>query len=170
MTQIQYLSNGWTARRRFSDGWRDESSKASIRRRRFRRRRIHTCFAQRSQSKKVSNGTFVGAPSRRFLTITIWSTFDKRSRSISKPDFLFPSLELYREAPESGDQRLTMLGAKSTCKDRWRQVLPEAAKIPHKSVYTRTGYIGRSDRSNAVGRRVVGPPPNPLLKSWFASR
>jgi hypothetical protein len=29
-----------------------------------------------------------------------------------------------------------MLGAKTTCKDRWRQVLTEAIKIPHKHLFT----------------------------------
>ena len=52
-----------------------------------------------------------------------------------RPDFLFPSLHLYRTA-ESGDHRLTMLGAKSTCNERWRQVLTEASKIPHKHLLT----------------------------------
>ena len=28
--------------------------------------------------------------------------------------------------------KLTMLGAKSSCKDRWRQVLSEAARLSHK--------------------------------------
>ena len=52
-----------------------------------------------------------------------------------KPDFLFPSLAAYQAAAE-GDPALTMLGAKSTCKDRWRQVLAEAAKIPRKHLLT----------------------------------
>ena len=53
-----------------------------------------------------------------------------------KPDFLFPNAEAYRSAPGNGDACLTMLGAKSTCKDRWRQVLGEAAKIPRKHLLT----------------------------------
>ncbi len=53
-----------------------------------------------------------------------------------RPDFLFPSEEAYRSAPETGYACLTMLGAKSTCKDRWRQVLAEAAKIPRKHLLT----------------------------------
>ena len=53
-----------------------------------------------------------------------------------RPDFLFPSEEAYRNAPETGHARLTMLGAKSTCKDRWRQVLAEAAKISRKHLLT----------------------------------
>ncbi len=53
-----------------------------------------------------------------------------------RPDFLFPRLAAYHAAPEAGDGCLTMLGAKSTCKDRWRQVLAEAAKIPAKHLLT----------------------------------
>ena len=53
-----------------------------------------------------------------------------------KPDFLFPSKEAYRAAHETGHACLTMLGAKSTCKDRWRQVLAEASKIPRKHLLT----------------------------------
>ena len=36
-----------------------------------------------------------------------------------KPDFLFPDLATCQSALDEGDARLTMLGAKSTCKDRW---------------------------------------------------
>ena len=53
-----------------------------------------------------------------------------------RPDFLFPSLEAYEAAPPEGAAGLAMLGAKSTCKDRWRQVLAEAAKIPRKHLLT----------------------------------
>ena len=61
-----------------------------------------------------------------------------------RPDFLFPSLEAYQAAPQTGDARLTMLGAKSTCKDRWRQVLAEASKIPKKHLLTLEPGISRS--------------------------
>lgn len=45
-----------------------------------------------------------------------------------KPDFLFPSAEAYRDMdfPEAD---LHMLAVKTTCKDRWRQVLNEADRI-----------------------------------------
>ena len=47
-----------------------------------------------------------------------------------KPDFLFPDRATYIAAPPVGTPKLAMLGAKSTCKDRWRQVLAEAAGSP----------------------------------------
>jgi len=52
-----------------------------------------------------------------------------------RPDFLFPGAAVYAAAA-AGDDRLLMLGAKSTCKDRWRQVLAEAIKIPRKHLLT----------------------------------
>ena len=53
-----------------------------------------------------------------------------------RPDFLFPSVEAYHAAPAAGSSELVMLGAKSTCKERWRQVLAEAAKIRRKHLLT----------------------------------
>jgi hypothetical protein len=43
----------------------------------------------------------------------------------AEPDFLFPGGREYRDA-EFDAALLTMLGVKTTCKDRWRQVLAEA--------------------------------------------
>ena len=92
----------------------------------------------------------------------------------NRPDFLFPSLELYREAPESGDPRLTMLGAKSTCKDRWRQVLPEAAKIPHKHLFTLEPGISedQTDQMRVSSLQLVVPRPvydsyTPCQQEWL---
>lgn len=63
--------------------------------------------------------------------------FDTQERTEGRrtPDFLFPGIAEYRML-EAGDPRLVMLAAKSTCKDRWRQILNEAAKIPTKHLCT----------------------------------
>jgi hypothetical protein len=53
----------------------------------------------------------------------------------SQPDFLFPGQEQYRDHAFN-PLHLTMLGVKSTCKDRWRQVLAEAARITRKHLFT----------------------------------
>ncbi|MCM3623985.1 type II restriction endonuclease [Brevibacillus borstelensis] len=59
----------------------------------------------------------------------------KVTENKSKPDFLFPDISFYHDLsfPTS---RLTMLGVKSTCKDRWRQVLAEANRIQTKHLLT----------------------------------
>lgn len=52
-----------------------------------------------------------------------------------KPDFIFPDGESYHNFEFPAD-KLYMLGAKTTCKDRWRQVLNEANRIPDKHLFT----------------------------------
>jgi hypothetical protein len=52
-----------------------------------------------------------------------------------RPDFLFPSKEAY-ENPRFPEAKLRMLAAKTTCKDRWRQVLNEANRIEIKHLLT----------------------------------
>lgn len=52
-----------------------------------------------------------------------------------QPDFLFPGRSEYLD-PAFPVERLTMLAAKTTCKDRWRQVLTEARRVPAKHLCT----------------------------------
>ena len=52
-----------------------------------------------------------------------------------KPDFLFPNSISYHDFNFNSD-KLIMLGAKTTCKDRWRQVLSEADRIENKYLFT----------------------------------
>jgi len=52
-----------------------------------------------------------------------------------RPDFLFPSVEDYENMRFPSD-RLYVLAAKTTCRDRWRQILNEADRIPRKHLLT----------------------------------
>ena len=52
-----------------------------------------------------------------------------------KPDFIFPDGTSYHNFMFPAE-KLTMLGAKTTCKDRWRQVLNEANRIDNKHLFT----------------------------------
>lgn len=88
----------------------------------------------------------------------------------SKPDFLFPSLELYRHAPENGDPRLTMLGAKSTCKDRWRQVLSEAEKIPQKHLLTLEPGISEDQTNQMQSFSLQLVVPEPVCESYTSAQ
>lgn len=53
----------------------------------------------------------------------------------SRPDFLFPGEHEYGD-PSFAINKLKMLGVKSSCKERWRQVLAEAKKIKSKHLLT----------------------------------
>ena len=59
----------------------------------------------------------------------------KVTENKSKPDFIFPSIEAYHNTAFN-TELLTMLAVKSTCKDRWRQVLSEADRVTDKHLLT----------------------------------
>jgi hypothetical protein len=52
-----------------------------------------------------------------------------------RPDFLFPSQAAYDDK-SFPDAKLRMLAAKTTCKDRWRQIINEADRIKLKHLIT----------------------------------
>ncbi len=60
----------------------------------------------------------------------------------NRPDFLFPGETEYHD-PTYDTSLLVMLAAKSTLKERWRQVLTEADRITHKHVCTLEPAISR---------------------------
>jgi hypothetical protein len=70
-----------------------------------------------------------------FKTLKIRHSHGKVTENKTKPDFIFPSIEDYL-TPSFPAAQLTMLGSKSTCKDRWRQVLSEAKRILEKHLLT----------------------------------
>jgi len=59
----------------------------------------------------------------------------KVTENNSRPDFIFPDFIAYHDSGFPVE-RLAMLGAKTTCKDRWRQVLAEADRIECKHLVT----------------------------------
>lgn len=59
----------------------------------------------------------------------------KESEPGKEPDFIFPSIDAYRD-PGFPQGRLRMLAAKTTTKDRWRQILDEADRIQSKHLLT----------------------------------
>jgi hypothetical protein len=76
----------------------------------------------------------------------------------NKPDFLFPGQGQYRD-PAFAAGNLTMLGVKSSCKDRWRQVLSEAQRIPSKHLLTLEPGISenQTDEMQAKQLQLVLP-------------
>lgn len=70
-----------------------------------------------------------------FMEHAISCSRGKMTENRAKPDFIFPCINHYH-APTFPATRLTMLGVKSTCKDRWRQVLSEAKRIVRKHLFT----------------------------------
>lgn len=78
----------------------------------------------------------------------------------ARPDFLFPGAKEYRN-PDFPDAGLCMLGVKSSCKDRWRQVLAEAQRISRKHLATLEPGISQfqTDEMQSHKLRLVVPGP-----------
>ena len=71
-----------------------------------------------------------------------------------KPDFLFPNSECYHNF-EFPAEDLTVLGAKTTCKDRWRQVTTEADRVDEKYLFTLQPGISRNQLKEMQDEKVV---------------
>lgn len=70
-----------------------------------------------------------------------------------KPDFLFPGREAYHN-PSYPEDKLIVLGAKTTCKDRWRQVISEADRVETKHLFTLQQGISENQINEMVASRV----------------
>lgn len=83
----------------------------------------------------------------------------------AKPDFLFPSFAKYHDASYSA-AHLMMLGAKTTCKDRWRQVLSEAARIPRKHLITLEAAISQSQTQEMEAHQLQLVVPRSVQSTY----
>jgi len=81
------------------------------------------------------------------------------------PDFLFPGAATYHDS-EFPDERLTMLAAKATCKERWRQILPEARRIWPKHLVTLEPAISSAQTDQMKEERVQLVVPRPIQESY----
>lgn len=84
-----------------------------------------------------------------------WTPVTEQRKS---PDFIFPSIEAYHNSafPDAG---LRMLAVKTTCKDRWRQILNEADRIPVKHLLTLQEGVSvpQFNEMSAHGVKLVVP-------------
>ena len=89
----------------------------------------------------------------------------KITENKSKPDFIFPSIVQYHDI-NFPTEKLTMLGAKSTCKDRWRQVLAEADRIEHKHLLTLEAAISANQTNEMIQKNLQLVIPKPIHKTY----
>ena len=93
--------------------------------------------------------------------------FDYKPESeINKePDFLFPSAEAYRD-PGFPEDKLRMLGVKTTLRDRWRQILEEADRIATKHLLTLQAGVSENQFSEISGANVQLVVPRELHERY----
>jgi len=92
-------------------------------------------------------------------------SWQARTEQKKAPDFVFPSEAAYHDRQFPAD-RLRMLATKTTCKDRWRQVISEADRIPTKHLLTLQEGVSEPQflEMEQAGIRLV--VPEPVLDSY----
>lgn len=88
-----------------------------------------------------------------------------------KPDFIFPSQEAYHDF-SFPTEKLISLAAKTTCKDRWRQVINEANRLRDQNKYlcTLQQGISAAQIDEMEAEQVVLVVPKPYLHHFPKDR
>jgi type II restriction enzyme len=89
----------------------------------------------------------------------------KKTEDNKKPDFIFPSLEAYLN-PNFENKNLFVLASKTTCKDRWRQILNEADNVKTKYLFTLQQGISKNQLEEMYKYNVCLIVPKLYLKSF----
>jgi type II restriction enzyme len=96
-----------------------------------------------------------------------------RTEGNKHPDFLFPS-EVAYHTPRYPLDKLIFLAAKTTCKDRWRQVINEADRFKGsdktKHLFTLQQGISAQQMDEMEDEGVVLVVPQPYIVTYPASR
>ena len=83
----------------------------------------------------------------------------------NRPDFLFPGIQYYKNT-EFDISLLTMLAAKTSAKDRWRQVLSEAVKIKRKHLITLEPAISKDQTDEMEEQNIQLVIPQTLFNTF----
>lgn len=92
-------------------------------------------------------------------------SYNKESDPGRKPDFLFPSADAYKTRNIPRDQ-FRMLAVKTTCKDRWRQILNEAEHISQKHLLTLQEGVSRNQFNEMQDSCVSLVVPRKLFSKY----
>lgn len=88
-----------------------------------------------------------------------------RTEGNKRPDFIFPNEFSYHNASYPSE-KLVFLGAKTTCKDRWRQIINEANRIGEKHLFTLQQGISSQQLEEMAAERVVLVVPRPFIDAY----
>ena len=87
----------------------------------------------------------------------------------TRPDIVVPGKAAY-EDPSFDADKVFVVGVKTTCKDRWRQVTQEAPRIPHKHIITLQEGISEKQIDEMRRAKVSLIVPESLHSKYPASR
>lgn len=92
-----------------------------------------------------------------------------RTEANNKPDFIFLDEREYHDATFNA-ALLVMLGVKSTSKDRWRQVLTEADRIPQKHLCTLEAGISTKQTDEMRRQSLTLVVPDGLHSTYTSAQ
>lgn len=134
-------------------------------------------FAKSTQNRRKSRAGLSFENHLEFLFQKNSIRYDRtpETERRAKPDFLFPGISEYRNK-NFPELKLSMLGVKTTCKDRWRQVLQEADRIATKHILTLESAISvnQTDEMQSLKVQLVLPQKihtsyKPEQQKWLMS-
>ena len=82
-----------------------------------------------------------------------------------RPDFIFPGETFYHDFNYPSDN-LIFLAAKTTCKDRWRQIINEANRIPEKHLFTLQQGISIAQINEMESEQIKLVVPSPYITTY----
>ncbi|MDD5604118.1 MAG: type II restriction endonuclease, partial [Eubacteriales bacterium] len=85
------------------------------------------------------------------------------------PDFIFPGENAYHNMNYPSDS-LVFLGAKTTCKDRWRQIINEANRIGKKHLFTLQQGISSQQLDEMASEHVTLVVPRLYMDTFPAEK
>lgn len=92
-------------------------------------------------------------------------SYNKPTEQHKTPDFVFPSVDAYTN-PQFPAEKLRMLAVKTTVKDRWRQILNEADRIPKKHLLTLQEGISDNQWEEMCQAGVILVVPTPIQQYY----
>ena len=88
-----------------------------------------------------------------------------RTEGNKHPDFIFPDETSYHDKNYPAE-KLVFLGAKTTCKDRWRQIINEANRIDQKHLFTLQQGISAQQLDEMATENVTLVVPKPYIEAY----
>jgi len=95
-------------------------------------------------------------------------SFEIRAKIAGRPDVILPGSDAYKDPAFHAD-RLVAIGIKTTCKDRWRQILPEASRANRRFLVTLQHGISTKQLDEMLSSGVTVVVPSPFHRFFARS-
>jgi len=128
-------------------------------------------FSLSVQNRRKSRAGLALENHLRFLFDASKIRYDhnKPTENKSRPDFIFSGIREYHDNSFAAIN-LTMLGVKTTCKDRWRQVLSEAQRITRKHLFTLEPGISENQTAEMIVHSLQLVVPASIVSTFSSNQ